>query len=152
MVVVPAEMPVTSPDPSTVATLDELLVHVPPEAVSDKVIADDWQTVVKPEIIPGAANGFTVTVRRAAAVPHALVTVYDITAVPAETPVTAPVTLTVATAVLLELQVPPEAPSTRVIMSPTHTEYGPEMLPPDASVSIATGIEAETVPQLFVTV
>lgn len=51
------------------------------------------------------------------------------TAAPTETPVTTPVTLTVATDDDAELQVPPETPSVSVIEEPVQTEPGPEIAP-----------------------
>ena len=50
-------------------------------------------------------------------------------AVPFDTPVTEPVLLTVATAVLLLLHVPPPTASVRDIVEPVHTTDGPLMLP-----------------------
>jgi hypothetical protein len=55
------------------------------------------------------------------------VTVYDIIALPLETPVTEPVELTVAIAVLALLQTPPVVASVSVIEAPGQTEEGPEI-------------------------
>jgi hypothetical protein len=51
--------------------------------------------------------------------------------VPAETPVTTPLILlaSVATLVLLLLQVPPETPFVSVVFNPTQTDRGPPMIP-----------------------
>ena len=46
-------------------------------------------------------------------------------AVPAKTPVTAPVVLTVAVELLLLLHVPPAGDELRVMLAPSHTEEAP---------------------------
>ena len=48
-------------------------------------------------------------------------------AVPAVTPVTVPVVLTVAMALLELFQVPPVVASARVMLAPAHTDDGPVM-------------------------
>ena len=62
-----------------------------------------------------------------------MVTTYVITVVPAETPATTPVLPTVATAVLLLLQVPPEMLSISVMVLPAQTVDAPEMDPADGA-------------------
>ena len=68
-----------------------------------------------------AGEALTVTPADAVAVPHELVDVYVIIALPPETPVTTPPD-TVATPVLLELHVPPVAPSVSVATCPKHKD------------------------------
>lgn len=66
----------------------------------------------------------TLIVKVAAVDPQLLVNVYDITVVPVESPVTNP-EFTVATDVLLLLQVPPKEVSVNDVVAPTHTELAP---------------------------
>jgi len=58
-------------------------------------------------------------------VPQLLVILYEIVAVPPETPVTTPPLLTVATPVLLELHVPLLVASAKVMVAPTFNEELP---------------------------
>ena len=73
-------------------------------------------------------------------------------AVPAVTPVTTPVLLTVATAVLPLVQMPPEVASVRVVTAPTHTAGVPVMVPATAAGLMVMALVAAAVPQLLVTV
>src|SRR5450432_4637294 len=71
------------------------------------VVADPAQTVRAPLIVPATGRGLTIISADAIEVPHVLVTVYLMVAVPDALPVTTPVLeFTVATTVLLLLQVP----------------------------------------------
>ncbi len=72
--------------------------------------------------------------------------------VPAEIPRTTPDELIVATVVLLLLQVPPETPSTSVVVTPGQTVVEPEMLPADGVVFTVMDCVAVAVPQLLVAV
>ena len=95
----------------TVATNVLLLLQVPPVLpLLVKPIVDPMQTVDAPLILPAFTEGFTVMViEDDVALQPA--TEYMIVVVPAATPVTIPVLLlTVATALLLLLQVPPVFP------------------------------------------
>ena len=56
MVVVPAETPVTTPAPETVATEADELLHTPPAVASASAVVDPAQTVVVPVIAAGAAG------------------------------------------------------------------------------------------------
>ncbi len=56
----PVDIPVTTPLVFTLATAVLLLLQVPPEVVSARVIADPIHTAAPPVIAPG--NGFTVIV------------------------------------------------------------------------------------------
>jgi hypothetical protein len=59
IVVVPPEMPVTTPAADTVATETLELLHTPPGVASESVVLPEHATVVDPVITAG--NGFTVT-------------------------------------------------------------------------------------------
>ena len=115
-------MPVTTPDVDIDAMVGALLVQLPPEGVPDKVMVLPTQTVAgplmtAPEVI---VIGFVTKLAP---------TVYVIVAEPAETPVTTPVELTVATEGLLLLHVPPAVLSVSVIEVPTHVDDGPTIGP-----------------------
>ena len=74
-------------------------------------------------------------------------------AVPAAIPVTVPVLLTVATAMLLLLQVPPAAAiaSLNVVVVPAHRVVAPDMLPAFGSVLTVTTVVVTAVPQALLT-
>ena len=72
--------------------------------------------------------------------------------VPAVTPRTVPVALTVAIVVLLLLHVPPVTPSTKVDEEPGHTLVTPDIVPADGVVFTTTARKVSAVPQLLVTV
>jgi hypothetical protein len=86
-------------------------------------------------------------------VPQPPVTVYEITAVPPDTPVTTPVFDTVATEVLLLLQVPPLLPPVRVNVTddPAQTDDAPLIVPEFPALTAIT-FEALNVPQVLLTV
>ena len=71
----------------------------------------------------------TVLVAVAFEQPPVPVTVYVIVAVPAATPVTTPEEFTVATAVLLDVQAPPETVEEKVVVEPTQILCVPERVP-----------------------
>ena len=104
MVAVPAVAPaVTTPVLPTLAMVALLLLHTPPPVASASVLVAPVHAYKVPVIAAGDA--LTVTVARAVQ-PDAIV--YVIVAVPADTPVSAPVAaFMVATPVLLLLHVPP---------------------------------------------
>ena len=90
----------------------------------------------------------------ALAVPQLLVTVYFMVAVPAATPVTTPVPeFTVATAVLLLLQLPPLVPLlVNVVVDPAQTVEEPLIVPAfGAAFTVINFVELNE-PQLPVTV
>ena len=72
--------------------------------------------------------------------------------VPADTPVTIPPVLMVATPVDTELQVPPEATSLNVVVAPAQTVVVPVIVPATGNGLTDTVVVATAVPQLFVTV
>jgi hypothetical protein len=72
---------------------------------------------------------------------------------PAVTPVTTPETLTVATAVLLEDQVPPAVTSLKVVVDPTQTEVVPVIPATTGSALMVTpAVTAVVQPLALVTV
>ena len=112
--VVPALNAVTAPvEASTDATAGLLLLHDPPASPS-LLYVDDWpiQSGEVPLIVPAFALGLTVTIFDAlTGLLHPVLTVYVKVVEPAPTAVTAPdVAFTVATPVLLLLQLPPASP------------------------------------------
>jgi len=102
-----------------------------------------------PEIIPGTGVAITVTTLVATAEPQPLVTVYEIVSIPATRPVTSPVVLTDADA-LLRLHVPPVAGSVSVTDEPVQTVPGPEMVAAVRKGPTVITLVADAVPQLLV--
>jgi len=118
---VPALMPVSRPVEPIVATAVLLLIQVPPVGVETNVTLLPAQTVCGPEI---SGLGLTVNTTVALLVP----TVYEIIHVPAVMPVTIPVEEpTVAIAVLVLLQTPPDVVSVNVRVEPIQTLAVPLM-------------------------
>ena len=113
-------MPPTVPE-LTVAIPVLLLLHVPPVVASLNPVVPPSQTVVVPLIEDG--NGLIVTVL---VILQPVAAVYKIIDVPPVTPVTTPVDeLTVATAVVPLLQVPPLVASLSVVVAPAHATAVP---------------------------
>jgi hypothetical protein len=115
---VPAETPVTIPAFVTVATAALLLAQVPP-VMGDKVI-----------VLPTQTDAGALTTGSALTVTGVVVALQEVTAlvkikvaVPAETPLTSPALVTVATAALVLAQVPPVM-GDKVVVLPTQTEAG----------------------------
>jgi hypothetical protein len=102
----------------------------PPVVVLLKLIVLPAHTTDEPVIVPALGSGLTVTT----AVTLIPLTVYEITAVPPDTPLTTPVLPAVATVVLPLLQLPPLAALLRLVLLPTHTVSVPVM---DGTVSIS---------------
>lgn len=111
-------MPVTKPDELTVAIEVELVSHVPPEGVPVSVVVPPIQMLLLPVIVAlvETVNDFVTKLAP---------TVYVIVQVPADTPVTKPVELTVAIEGLLLLHVPPGVLSVRATDAPTQVPEGP---------------------------
>jgi len=109
IVAVPAVTPVMIPiDGSTVAVPGLIEIQVPPPAASERVVVAVGHTVAVPVIVPVFGKGFTVTTVVAYEVPQALVTAYNIVAVPPAIPCTTPDdTPTMAVAGAAEVQTPP---------------------------------------------
>ena len=148
---VPADTPVTTPVEATVATPVELELHVPPPAASVRLVVVPTHSVGVPVIVPATGSGFTVMVLVAVKVPQLFVKVYDMTAVPPDTPDTIPVEPIVAIPVDPELHTPPVVASLNAIVAPAQTEDAPLIVPADVAVTVTTSI-ALTLPQLFVAV
>jgi hypothetical protein len=74
-----------------------------------------------------------------------------IVVLPVVMPVTPPVPLTDAIALLLLLQVPPLAVSINTIVDPTHTEDGPEIVE-ILGLTVTTAVEIQPGPALYVIV
>lgn len=70
--------------------------------------------------------------------------------VPAVMPVTCPEEAMEPTAGLLLLQTPPGEDSESVMIEPTHTLLGPEMVPESGMVLMVTTNVARSLPQLLV--
>ena len=105
-----------------------------------------------PLMVPATGIAITVTVFEAIALPQLAVTVYMMVSMPPPVPVTMPVVPTVAMEVLLLLHVPPGTGSVRVIVAPSHTLPGPEMVPAERNVPMFTVIVATEVPHTLVRV
>jgi hypothetical protein len=151
MVVLPTNIPDTTPAPLIVAIDVLLLLQTPPGAPSVNVVVEPTHTLVAPTIVPATGKGLTVIGSVATAVPQALVTEYEMVVLPADTPVTIPVLLTVAIAVLLLLQTPPGAPSVNVIVEATHTLVAPVIVPGTGNTLTEKDKVAAAVPQELVT-
>jgi len=75
MVALPAEIPPTTPELLTVATVILLLVQAPPAAASLSVTEEPAQTELPPVMEPETGSGFIVTDLVATEVPQKLATV-----------------------------------------------------------------------------
>src|ERR1019366_2139790 len=108
--------------------------------------------VEAPLTMPAFRTGTTVTLADALAVPHGVVEVYLIVAVPAVIPVTTPVIDTDATALLLLLQLPPLRPLLlNVAIELIQTVEAPLTIPAFGSGFTVIILVALGEPQLFVT-
>lgn len=121
IIALPAAIPVTSPEALTVATAGESDAQVPPPVISDNCVVEPAQTVATPVIGATTGSGFTVTVMFEVFVQPPDVTVYEITEVPAEIPVTRPEASTVATPVFALDHTPPGVMSESCVDDPAHT-------------------------------
>ena len=137
MVVVPALLPLTTPEVFTEAIAELLLLHTPPVIASVSVITAPAQTLSAPSMVPASGKAFTVTLSVVVANPHEL-EVYEIVAVPGVSPVTTPDALIVAIAPLLLLHPPPVATLLNVIAAPAHTLSTPRMVPTSGSGFVVT--------------
>ena len=129
MVVLPADTPVTLPEPSTVPTDKVTLLQIPPVVASVKIVFEPAQTIGVPAMVPALGVGLTVTTCVAAAVPQLLVTVYDIVVVPVAMPLTTPEVPTVPVDGLTLLHAPPVAASVKAVLAPVQTVGVPEIVP-----------------------
>lgn len=142
-VTVPAAIPVTSPALVTVATALLLLAQVPP-LVGDKVVVEPTQILFNPRILT-LGNAFTVTAGVGAEEHPVAVLVKVKVTDPAETPMTTPPLVTVATALLLLAQVPPEVGESVVVL-PTQILLAPVMLTIGAAFTVTGLVGAEEQP------
>lgn len=151
MVTLPADTPYTVSD-ATVATVVGALLHTPPVTGSARVVVDPSHTAPAPVIVPACGSGFTVTAIEAYALPQTLLTVYEISVVPALAPPTVPPD-TVAINGSRLLHVPPGAGSVKTIVDVSHTVVvGPLITPATGWGFTVKGNVAADVPQVFVTV
>lgn len=125
----------------TVATEALLLVHAPPLVASFRLVVSPTQTLDVPVTDAGLPLTVTTFVARQ---PDA--NVYDIVAVPADTPVTTPEASIEATTVLLLLHVPLPVTSLSVVVEPAHTLAVPVMADGTAlTVTVVVAIQPRTV-------
>jgi hypothetical protein len=150
---VPPATPVTVPVVLTVAMVGLALDQVPPVVASESSKVLPAQTVLPPVIVPAPGAWVTVTSMVSDMEPQAaLETVYDIIAVPDNTPVTVPVVLIVATPVLLDDQVPPVADSVKVTGVPIQIVLEPDIVPASGAEITFTSFVLAVDPQPLVTV
>src|SRR5580700_2626843 len=120
----PARTPVTTPEEEpTVDMVVLLLLHEPPRVASVSVVVNPTHTLGVPAIGLGAA--LTVIVLEEL---QPLPMEYEMTEVPAETPVIIPeLEPTVAMPVLTLVHVPPPGVPVYVVVAPAHTVPEPEI-------------------------
>jgi hypothetical protein len=147
MVAVPVAMPLTIPVEFTLAIVGLELSHTPPEVELVSAMEEPTQTDEKPEMGATGGSAFTVIALVVISVPHEEVTVYVIVTVPAATPVSTPVGLIVAMAVLT-LHVPPVVLLKNATGLATQTEIAPLITPASGIAFTVTTLVATTVPQL----
>jgi hypothetical protein len=119
-----------------VATPGVTLLQVPPGVASARLVVARLQIASVPVIAAGCV--FTVTVATETHEPIA----YDITEVPAVTPVTTPAADTVATAGVVDVHVPPATPSESDVVEPAHTVSVP-VIAPGAELTVRVAVEAQ---------
>ena len=119
----------------TVATAALDVVQTPPDGLELSVELVATQIALVP--VTGEGSGLTVTVRVAG---RQLPNVYDIVAVPAETPVTTPPD-TVAIADALVDQTPPAAELENKVVDPSQTVCTPDNVPEPLPASAPTVCE-----------
>jgi hypothetical protein len=144
-VAVPPATPVTTPASVTVAKVLLLLAHVPP-VVGDSVVVFPSHIVLAPVIL---TIGFELTVIWGVAkdTHPVLVWVKVNVAVLLATPVTSPVLVTVATALLLLTQVPPVV-GVKVVVAPKHMAFAPVILTIGFAFTVTWGVDKDAQPVL----
>ena len=128
--------------PETVAIAVLLLPQAPPVVLSAKVVVALLHTLTAPDGV--IATGLELTV--IAAVDEQVPTVYDIVAVPAETPCTVP-DATLATAVLVLLHKPPDVASVKLVVVPVHTLAEVDVIAAGPAITV-TDLVTEQLPRL----
>ena len=118
----PGETTVTIPEDETDAIAELLLVHVPPETVSVKVVALPAHNEDIPEMVPATGNGSTSIEEIAKSDPQLLDTEYVIKTLPEEIPKIEPNEFTVAIDGSLLIQEPPDSIADKLMSDPTHTD------------------------------
>jgi len=149
---VPADTPVTRPPALIVATPGVALLHTPDEVTSASCVVDPIHTVGVPVIAATVGIALTVTVSVDTLLQPPLVTVYEITDVPADTPVTRPPALIVATPGVALLHTPDEVTSASCVVEPTHT-VGVPVIAATVGIALTVTVSVDTLLQPpFVTV
>jgi len=136
----PPDTAVTKPAPFTEATAGLELLHEPPVTVELNTVENPVHKFRLPVITPAEMPVLTVTAMmavesRQGAVPK---TVYLIFTVPSETAVTNPAALTVATAGLLLLQLPPLTVEENWAVAPKQIVCEPLKTPGDGRAATET--------------
>jgi len=150
MVSVPGAMPYTEPEVEMVAWVVLLTAHVPLETESVN------RAVVPVHIMPGPASGATIgkglTVMRAYAtpVPQLFDNAYPMVTLPATSPATTPVVLTVAVAGVSDDHPPPTDALPSAIDDPTQTGITPVTGATPAVSTAILKVEACTPQALFI--
>ena len=137
--VLPEATAVTTPPMDTEDTEASAVDQTPPVAVVVNVEDIPVHMAAAPVMLPATGEGMIVIPAVVNAVPQPLVTVYVIVALPEVTPVISPVVLTVATAALLLLHVPPVVVLLKVILAPWHTDERPVIVP-DAGFGLTLSV------------
>ena len=120
-----------------------LLAHVPPEVGETPDIVPIQMFDNPVNITTGIS--FTVTVGVASEVQPVIELVKVKVTVPAETPVTTPPLVTVATDGLLLVQVPPEV-GDKVVVKPTQMEAAPVILTTGKAFTVTAGVGSDAHP------
>ena len=97
------------------------------------------------------ATGVTITVYTSELLPQVLLTVYEISTLPPDSPVTTPPDVMLAIAELLLLHVPPTVAFVNVMELVIVTAAGPDIAATGATVLTVIALVTIVVPQLFVT-
>ena len=133
----PATIPVATPVKDPIVAMEVLLLlHTPDGVVQASAVVPPLHTLSVPVIGATAMPALTFTVWVVVPVPHTFTTVYVMVTTPVARPVTTPNELTVASAGLLLLQVPPVVASARVIVWPIQTALAPVIVPADAELTV----------------
>lgn len=126
IVAVPEPIPVTTPEELTLATLEELLVHVPPPIALARLAVAPTQSMVAAVGVMAGGAVTTVTTPVAEHPPM----VYEMVAVPAVLPaVTTPDDDTEAMPVAPPLHAPPDGVPVSVLVAPEHSVPAPVTAP-----------------------
>ena len=113
-----------------------LLLHTPDGVVQASAVVPPLHTLSVPVIGATAMPALTFTVWVVVPVPHTFTTVYVMVTTPVARPVTTPNELTVASAGLLLLQVPPPKDAVNVVVEPAQMGPLPDMTAPVLIVTV----------------